>query len=210
MTFYAVELENVCPAYGWQGGPNGDTLVVALKGRQEYRVSRAEDDQHSFILPFQNIVHQEYALYLKSFFAAMYARTHSFLVKDWLDFELDGDSQGTAPSGTTPIQLQRVYNVYAGTGGPLVATRTRDITKPVAGTVTVYQSGIAKPGTYSTTTGLFTPSTSWSLGAALTATGEFRVPVRFNNDYMPFSIDNKSGAGHIVNGSVELIEVFNE
>lgn len=208
MTFYAVELDNVCPAYGWQGGPNGDTLVVALRGRQEYRVSRAEDDQHSFILPFQNIVHEEYARYLKSFHMAMYARTHSFLVKDWLDFELDGDSQGVAPSGSTPVQLRKVYNVYA--GGTLIATRSRDITKPVAGTVVMYQGGVAKAGTYSTTTGLFTPSSAWTPGAALTATGEFRVPVRFNNDYMPFSIDNKSSGQHVVNGSVELIEVFGE
>lgn len=207
MSFYEVELD-ICPGYGWQGGPAGDTYIARLRGRQEYRVSRADDDQHTFVLPFNNILTEDYAQYLKSFHQAMYAMTHSFLVKDWLDFELDGSSQGTAPSGTTPVQLQKVYTVYA--GAVPIATRTRDITKPVAGTVIVLQNGVAKAGTYSTTTGLFTPSTSWTLGAALTATGEFRVPVRFNNDYMPFSIDNKNGNQHIVNGSVELIEVFNE
>jgi hypothetical protein len=47
-------------------------------------------------------------------------------------------------------------------------------------------------------------------GAALTWTGEFFVHVRFDMDYLPFSLDNKSGSKYVTNGSVDLYEVLDE
>jgi len=45
----------------------------------------------------------------------------------------------------------------------------------------------------------------------LTWSGEFRVPVRFASDILSVSIDSRRGNGeYAINGSVELIEVFNE
>lgn len=206
MTFYAQELEGVCPAYGWQGGPNGNTQITPLKTRQEHRVALGEIALHSFILPFQNITSEAYLQYLKAAHMAMWAMTHSFLVKDWMDFQGVGESLGVAPSGSTPVQLQKTY--WFG-----LASRTRDITKPIS--ATVYQADgsgnpIVKPGTFSTTTGLFTPDSGWTAGRALTADFEFRVPVRFNNDSMPMTIETRSGNQHVISGSVELIEVIGE
>lgn len=198
MTFYAVELEGVCPAYGWQAGPSGNTQITTLRNSHERRNAKADIARHYFNLPFQNIESLDYLQYLKAAHMAMYAMTHSFLVKDWLDYACAAESLGTAPSGTTAVQLKKTY-----TFGP--ASRSRNITKPVAGAV-IYQNGVAKAGTLDTDTGLFTPDTDWNAGAALTWTGEFRVPVRFNNDYMPMTLDNPGR----VNGSVELIEVFGE
>lgn len=202
MTFYAVELENVCPAYGWQGGPEGDTEVVALRNRHERRNAIGSRMRHRYSLPFQNILRADYLAYLKAAHLAMRGRTHSFLVKDWLDFAAVTEALGSAPAGSTAVQLVKAYGF-----GP--ATFERLITKPVAGAV-VYQAGVAKAGTLDTDTGLFTPATAWTEGQALTWSGEFRVPVRFDNDFLPFSIDNASGGQHIVNGSVDLIEVFGE
>lgn len=205
MTFYAVELD-ICPAYGWQGGPQGDTRIVKLRNRHERRNANTELAQHLFTLPFSNITSEDYLLYLKNAHMAMHAMLHSFLVKDWLDFNVTGQSLGDAPSGSTPVQLVKTYPF-----GPVI--RSRPITKPVAGLVVYQDTGsgpVVKPGTTDPLTGIFTPTTGWTAGADLTWTGEFRVPVRFNNDYMPMSIDNKSGQRHIVNGSVDLIEVFGE
>lgn len=199
---YAVELENVTPAYGWQGGPEGDTEVVALRNRHEHRNAIGSQMRHRFTLPFQNIRRADYLAYLKAAHLAMRARTHSFLVKDWLDFSAAVESLGAAPAGSTAVQLVKTY-----TFGP--ASFQRLITKPVAGAV-VYQDGVAKAGTLDTATGLFTPGTAWTEGLALSWTGQFRVPVRFDNDFLPFSIDNASGGQHVVNGSVDLIEVFGE
>ncbi len=201
MTFYAVELD-ICPTYGWQAGPSGNTRIVRLRNRHERRNAKASLAQHQFTLPFQNITNDEYLSYLKSAHMAMWAQLHSFLVKDWSDFEASLESLGNAPSGTTAVQLIKTY-----TWGP--ASRLRIITKPVAGAV-IFQSGTPKAGSLDTATGLFTPSTSWTAGQPLTWTGEFMVPVRFNNDFLPMSIDNKSGSNFTMNGSVDLIEVFGE
>lgn len=200
MTFYAVELD-ICPAYGWQGGPQGSTRIRMLKNRHERRNANAELAQHVFTLPFQNITDADYLAYLKSAHMAMYAMTHSFLVKDWSDFLGVGEPLGDAPAGSTPVQLMKTYSF-----GP--ASRTRDITKPIA--VTLYQGVTPKAGTFSTTTGLFTPNTNWTEGEPLTADFEFRVPVRFNNDFLPMSIDSRGGNRALMNGSVDLIEVFGE
>lgn len=201
MTFYAVELD-ICPAYGWQGGPMGGTRIRRKKNGAERRNIQREIAEHVFTLPFQNIRSDEYLQYLKAAHMAMYAMAHSFLVKDHLDYQVTQQSLGTAPAGTTPVQLVRTYSFGA-------AVRSRPITKPVAGAV-IYQGGVAKAGTLDTLTGLFTPDTAWTEGAALTWSGEFRVPVRFNNDFLPMSIDSASNGQHVVNGSVELIEVIFE
>lgn len=201
MTFYAVELD-ICPAYGWQGGPLGRTRIRSLRNGHERRNVEADLMRHRFTLPFQNIKNMEYLSYLKGAHAAMYAMAHSFLVKDWLDFQATVEPLGTAPSGTTPVQLTRTYSF-----GPVI--RTRPITKPVAGAI-VYQNGVPKAGTLNTLTGLFTPDTSWTGGATLAWTGEFRVPVRFDNDFLPFSLDGRNAGEAFVNGSVGLIEVLGE
>lgn len=202
MTAYAIELD-ICPAYGWQGGPELSTRIIGLRNGHERRNANWTGVRHRFVLPFQNITDQSYLNDLKSAFLAMRGQLHSFLVKDWSDFEAAGESLGNAPAGTTAVQLQKVSTFG-------IASYTRQITKPKAGTVTVYQAGVEKAGSLDTTTGLFTPSTSWTEGQPLTWDGEFYVPVRFASDLLPMTIDNKSGANHVLNGSIELVEVFGE
>jgi uncharacterized protein (TIGR02217 family) len=202
MTAYATVLD-LCPAYGWQGGPEFNTRVVTLRNGQERRNANWAQVRHRFVLPFQNIASADYLVELKAAFLSVLGQTHSFLVKDHSDFQAVAASLGNAPAGTTAVQLQKVSTFGA-------ATYTRTITKPRSGTVTVYQAGVAKSGTYSTTTGLFTPSTAWTEGEALTADFEFYVPVRFASDLLPMTIDNRSGANYVMNGSIELVEVFGE
>lgn len=202
MTAYAIELD-ICPAYGWQGGPELSTRVVGLRNGHERRNANWDLVRHRFVLPFQNITDQSYLNDLKSAFLAMRGQLHSFLVKDWSDFEAVGESLGNAPAGTAAVQLQKISSFG-------IASYTRQITKPKSGTVTVYQAGVEKAGSLDTTTGFFTPSTSWTEGQSLTWDGEFYVPVRFASDLLPMTIDNKSGASHVLNGSIELVEVFGE
>lgn len=206
MTFYAQELDGVCPAYGWMAGPADDTLVVTLRNRNELRQARGDLSRRTFVLPFQNITHADYLTYLLNAHMAMRGRLHTFLVKDWLDFEAEAESLGTAPAGSNAVQLKKTYSFG-------LATREREITKPLSSVVVYEDTGssgpVAKAGTLDTLTGIFTPTDPWAVGAEVTWTGEFRVWVRFNNDYMPMTIDNASAGKHVVNGSVELIEVFN-
>jgi uncharacterized protein (TIGR02217 family) len=123
---------------------------------------------------------------------------YSWLFKDWNDYSVTAQTLGTAPSGSTAVQLVKTYTYGS-------ETYTRTITKPVASTVTVYEDGVAKAGTLDEATGLFTPSTAWA-GGALTWTGEFNVPVRFASDDIEFVLPHRDIAEVVC----ELVEVFGE
>lgn len=193
---------DLCPAYGWSGGPEFYTRVVTLRNGHERRNAMLSQMRHRFTLPFLNISDASYLLYLKSVFAAAMGMAESFLVKDHSDFEATAESLGNAPAGSAAVQLVKTYTFGA-------TTYSRTIEHPVTGAV-VYQSGVAKAGTLDTSTGLFTPDSAWTEGAPLTWTGEFRVPVRFASDSLNMSIDSRTAAGFAMNGAVELVEVFGE
>ncbi len=198
--FYDFELD-LCPGYGWQGGPSFNTRIKPLRNGHERRSVKASLARHMYTLPFQNILEQVYLDELKAAFLAARGSGHSFKVKDRSDYRAVNASLGNAPTGSAAVQLKKTSTFG-------VATYSRTITKPKA--VTVYQSGIAKPGTVNSLTGMFTPTTAWTAGLPLTWTGEFFVPVRFDNDSLPMSIDNRTSGGYVMNGSVQLIEVFGE
>lgn len=200
--FYPVEID-ACPAYGWQGGPSIDVLIKRLVSGREKRKPQQFVRLHTFVLPFQNIADDAYLQYIKSAFMALGGPTDSFLTKDWGDFLAVNEPLGVAPAGSTPVQLLRTYD-FAG-----VVSHSRVIEKPVAGAV-ISQNGVPKAGTLDTLTGLFTPTTAWTGGAVLTWTGEFRVPVRFEQMSLPSTIDNRLGQRYATNGSVTLVEVIGE
>ncbi len=201
MAFIDEELD-ICPAYGWVGGPGFDTRIKRLKNNHERRNANASRELQNFILPFLNIEHIAYARELADFFRVCRGSLHSFKVKDWIDYAAASEPLGSAPAGSSAVQLKRVHVRGA-------YTYVRDITKPVLGAV-IYENGTPKAGTLDTLTGLFTPADPWTPGAAITWSGEFRIPVRFNNDQLSASIDNVRGNGRAINLSVELIEVVGE
>lgn len=194
---------DLCPAYGWQGGPEFYTRVITLKNGHERRNANWSGMRHRYVLPFQNITDATYLLELKAVFAAAMGQADSFLVKDHSDYTADNESLGNAPAGSAGVQLVKSY-----TFGP--TTYVRDITKPVSAVLVVYQNGVAKDGAVDSDTGIFTPTTGWTEGQPLTWDGEFRVPVRFASDVLNMSIDSRRGQQFAMSGSVELVEVFGE
>lgn len=129
---------------------------------------------------------------------------YSFRFKDWLEFRVTQQSLGVAPSGTTAVQLVKTYTKGS-------TTKTRNITKPVASTVIVYQDDgtgvlVPKAGSTDDTTGLFTPSTSWTAGRAIAWSGDFDVCVRFATDEPEFVLPDRE----ICEVVCELVEVFGE
>lgn len=199
--FYPVEMD-ICPAFGWQGGPSIDVLIKRLVSGREKRKPQSYIRLHSYILPFQNVFDAAYLAEVKAAFMALGGPTDSFLVKDYSDFLLNG-TIGVAPAGSTPVQIIKNY-----TFGNVV-THSRIITKPVAGLI-LRSNGVVKAGTLDTLTGMFTPTTPWTPGETLTVFGEFRVPVRFDQMSLQSTIDNKSGQNFVVNGSATLLEVIEE
>jgi uncharacterized protein (TIGR02217 family) len=159
--------------------------------------------RHSYTLPLQNITDDAYLLLLKQTFVACRGQLHSFLVKDYSDHAADNEVFGEGDAVTLAFQLSKTSSF-----GP--ASYVRTITKPLAGVV-ITVDGVATAATVDLTTGIVTFAVAPGAGSILRWTGEFRVPVRFNSDVLNTTIDNKTGTGDfLINGSVDLIEVFGE
>jgi uncharacterized protein (TIGR02217 family) len=202
MTILNVELDP-CIAIGFTGGPEFSTRVTVLRNGHERRNAQWANPRHRWTAPFSNISSADYRE-IKRVFNACLGQTYGFLFKDYLDFEVTNEPLGVAPSGSASVQLVKTSTADG-------QDYVRTITRPVSSGFVLYQNGVAKPGTLDTDTGLFTPSAAWTAGQPLTWTGEFRVPVRFASDWLPFSIDNKYGdGGFAINGSVDIVEVFGE
>lgn len=175
-----------------------NTRVVPLKNGHERRNANWSGKKRRYTSRYATFTADE-AEELLAFSEIADGRANSFRFKDWSDFKATAQPLGTAPSGTTPVQLQRTYTRGA-------YSRVRTITKPVDGTVVVYQNGTPKAGTVDTSTGLFTPSTSWTGGATLTADFQFDVPVRFATDEIEFVLPHRD----IFEVNCDLVEVFGE
>lgn len=203
MAFYAIEIAQ-CPGFGFEGGPEFSTNVQQLASGAEKRNADWAICRHKYTAPYSNITDEAY-LAIKQVFLIVRGRCHSFLHKDYGDYQAVDEPFGMGDGVTKVFQLQKVSTV-AGTS----ATYVRTINKPVAG-ATYKVAGVATGAALDTNTGLVTFAAAPANGAALTWTGEFRVQVRFDIDYMPFSLDNAlQGGGYANNGSVDLIEVLNE
>ncbi len=210
MTFYAVQIEE-CPGFGWQGGSEFDTPVRPMESGRNKRKARRDVALGRYVCPFNNIPITA-ARNIAKVHKGMRGALHTFLFHDRLDDTAADEVFGTGDGITTIFQLKKIYDPGAG------ATYSRNITKPdtagdIDGTlVTIEKNGvIASSGvSVNAATGIVTFTTPPANGVVLTWSGKFYVCVRFNRDDLPFSIDNKSGAVFITNGSLELIEELSE
>lgn len=187
-----------CVADGFEGKKTYATRIHPLRSGHEARNKARSNGRWTFYAVAGSLDPEDWPLILDAF-DAVQGSGDSFRFHNPLDGSVVGQSLGDAPAGSTPVQLVK-SSTFA------TVTRTRNITKPVAGSVTVYQTGVAKAGTYSTLTGLFTPSTAWTEGEPLTADFEWDVPVRFEADELAPTYEDFSAIGVPLN----LIEVFGE
>lgn len=188
--------------YGFQIGPLFDTRLLTHKNGMERRNGNWSNFRWRGSVPY-NLVNKEDREVLLGAMLRARGKLYGFRFKNWLDYAVEGQALGAAPSGTTPIQLVRTYEQFGG------AAFQRTILKPVAGTVTIYldtgSGPVAKTGTIDTTTGLWTPSTAWSAGQ-VTGDFEYDIPVRFDTDWLPFTHVDWS----TVKGEFNILELLGE
>ena len=108
---------------------------------------------------------------LIAFFRARKGKAYGFRFKDWTDYQATAQAIGTADGATTAFQLVRTYT----SGG---VTETREIRKPVAGSVKVYKDAVKQLSgwTFDATTGIVTFSGPPSTDVVIT------VPLRYRRD----------------------------
>lgn len=193
------ELE-VCPAFGWQGGPEFNTLIKQLRSGRERRRSLQEVVKHRYMLPFQNITDEDYLQGLKSVFLAARGRAYTFRVKDASDFTADAAILGAGDGVETEFDLYVPYTFGDSTYNRLILYPVNPV---------FYVDGVSTAATFNTDTKKVVFSAAPGDATQLSWDGEFRVLVRFASDTFPMSIDNRFGTGqYAMNGSVELVEVW--
>lgn len=208
MTFYAIQIEE-CPGFGWQGGPEFDTLIRAITSGRNLRKARRPVVLHRYVCPFNNIPAQAYRN-IKRVHMGMWGMLHTFLHWDRLDDTAENEVFGAGDGVETEFQLIKTYDPGGG------ATYDRVITKPDVtgvlggGPVVISVDGTPTAATVSALTGMVTFSVAPADEAELSWSGMHFVCVRFNRDDLPFSIDNRSGTAYITNGSLELVEELTE
>ncbi len=192
---------------GARGGPERRTQIVELASGAEERNASWANSRRRYDVAY-GIRRADDLAAVVAFFEARNGRLHAFRFKDWSDYKSCLPSAAPAPTdqiigtgngSTTVFQLVKTYTSGA-------QSWARAIIKPVAGTVTVSLNGVAQGSGWSvnTATGIVTFAVPPATGAVIRAGFEFDVPVRFDTDELPVTLDIER-TGSIP--SISLIEV---
>ena len=185
-------------SYGATGGPMFLTDVVTTISGHEQRNSKWSQSRAKYNVASGVKTETQWQA-LIAFFRARRGKAVGFRFKDWSDYKVESVQIGVGDDSTTEFQLVKIYS-----SGPVAVSR--DITKPVAGTVDIYVDSVLQSSGVSvdTTTGIVTFSSAPATDEVITADFEFDVPVRFDTDEMAVSMDSFDAGNW---SSIPLIEV---
>lgn len=188
---------------GATGGPGFSTEVVVLSGGDEKRnqnwaKARGKWDVATGIKTPTDMDA------VRAFFYARAGRAAGFRFKDWGDYKATAEiCGGVVDSSNKIFQLQKTYSSGA-------VSYARPIKKPVTSSVKIYIGGVLKTLTtdYSldSSTGIVTFIAAPS--SAVTWTGEFDVPVRFDTDQLDVTLETLSAQGILSNAArIPIVEL---
>lgn len=185
-------------AYGASGGPEFNTTIATTFGGFEQRNVNWQKARGRWDVS-TGLKNQSDMDALQAFFRARFGKGYGFRFKDWSDYKGIGQNLGTGNGTQTAFQLIKVY-----TSGSY--SYSRDIKKPVSGTVNVYKNAVLQASGYTLdlTTGIITFSVAPAAGVIVSADFEFDVPVRFDTDTLAVRAD---GPGIFVWDSIPVVEL---
>lgn len=199
---------DACEGFGWTGGPEFKTRLRVLMNGRERRNADWSQAKHRYTLPFLNLRADSYRA-VRQMFEVCMGMLNAFLYVDPLDNEAEEEVFATGDGVTTSFQLTKfsqidgviyqrlIFALYTpGDGGDAVNS-----------SIVVTVNGIPTAVTVDYDRGTVAFSVAPANGAILRWSGQFATWVRFNQDWLPMSIDNKGDGDFYRNGSVELIEV---
>ncbi len=187
MAFHAVRFP-LDVALGARGGPERMTDVVTLASGREERNSRWAHSRRRWNAGYGVKSRADMQAVL-AFFEERRGRFHTFLWRDGLDHSAEGQAIGTGDGARVAWPLTKTY-------GASFDPYLRPITKPVVPSVRVWVAGVeAVAGwTVSATTGVLTFGVAPVIAAAITASFEFDVPVRFDTDRLDIELSSFDAA----------------
>lgn len=184
---------------GIQGGPLFSTTVVSTKGGHEKRNQNWSLARDRYNLAYAIKKESDWATVIDLFRNAR-GRLSGFRLKDWSDYKSTADMSGTITAtdqlirntvtgltvgdGTTKtFQLQKTYTFGA-------ETVARDIVKPVSATTLASVNDVSTVlFSIDLATGIITFDTAPGNGLNVKAGFEFDVPVRFDIDWLPATLE---------------------
>lgn len=185
-------------AYGASGGPMFNTSITTTFGGFEQRNVNWQKARGRWDIStgIKNKTDMDAVI---AFFRARFGKAYGFRFKDWSDYQGVGQQIGTGNGTLTVFQL--VKNYSSGGNG-----YTREIKKPVSGTVKIYLNGVLQVSGYTLdlTTGIVTFSSAPGSGVVVSADYEFDVPVRFDSDTLAVRQD---GPGIYVWDTIPITEL---
>ena len=195
MAYIRAYLET-CEGYGWEGGPEFSTRIVTMANGFERRNADWAEARRKFSLPFINLSRDRYLPILNMFYAAR-GQLHCFLYRDPLDHEAENEFIGLGDGVEVEFQLSKLTNV----DGFIYQRNVYAI--PDSESIVVTVNNVVTAVTVDKDRGTILFAAPPELNAQIRWSGIFDVWVRFNSDYLPFSLD----APDARNGQVELIEM---
>mgnify|MGYP001003667459 CR=1 FL=1 len=185
-----------CVSYGTAGGPTWKTRKVALRSGITRRNPIRSRPLYRFNLIYRNLLPEHHVEVINAF-NACFGGVYGFRIKDWSDFEATNEFLEIGDGTERTIQLFKTY-----TFGSRAVQRL--IRKPVDGTVVITDDAVPISATVDYTTGMVTYT--GSVGGIIRWTGEFDVPVMFEDDELLFSGDDKGENGLFLTSDVALEE----
>lgn len=183
-----------CVAYGTEGGPTWATRRVALRSGIARRNAQRSRPLYRFVVLYQNLKPQDHREVISAFNACR-GGVFGFRLRDWADYQATDELVGTGTGSPQSIQLAKLYEFGA-------QNVSRPIRKLVSASLT--QNGIPQSASIDLNTGIATfaaPNAS-----VVRWTGEFDVPVTFDQDELLFTAGNRTSAGLALTADVGLSE----
>jgi len=175
---------------GAVGGPGFRTTVIIAISGIEQRTSDWDSCRGHWDIGYGISGTSSLATVIALFRACM-GRAFSFVFRDWSDFTATSEAFGTGDGAETEFQLIKTYSSINYVTSAVARSYVRNITKPIETTLVIKDNGstVSTSDYTVSSTGLITFDTAPTTGHALTWTGEFDVPVRFDIDDLPVSME---------------------
>lgn len=196
---------------GATGGPEFKNIIQTATSGQELRVRqwqkcRAKYDIGYGLLDSDNPL-GNYRVILHTFYGHL-GKLHPFRFKAWNDFTATDERFGTGNGSETNFQLTNTYDpsmILLAVAGP--HQYVRNIVLPQSTGLVIEVAGTPTSAYTLLDGGIIDFDTAPTSGQALTWTGTFDLPMRFDTDYLPI-VMNEADLAQI--NSIPIIEVINE
>lgn len=183
-----------CVSYGTQGGPTWSTRKVGLRSGIVRRNAQRSRPLYRFVVLYQHLKPVDHQAVINAFNACR-GGVFAFRLKDWSDYQATDQLVAVGTGAPQIIQLAKLYEFGA-------QNLSRPIRKPVSAVLT--DDGGPLASSVDLTTGMATFTAS--VGGIVRWSGEFDVPVTFEQDELLFDAVNRSNAGLLLTADVGLEE----